>query len=732
MSESARITHATRRKSLSSGNLSTSDREQPDSLPGSLMVRNNNLRNSSTFIHNGAGNSPRGPHHQLATANTFYDESKEGGALKKFLNRTKSLIWRRPSNAGDSTYPSQNGNDSIRMQRPQHALESISCAESVSELWGSHSSIVDMGEFEMKDLTPTSTMKREMMTMTDENEDERNEPSQEQDYYANGNIIKNRKGNEQKSRSEQQSDGVPTLPPRNDKTRGTNKLMQHSPGCSSTNSNMSVPKEADNSCLVVSDHTRAVKKEFSEGYPSGRNERGHRDEKQRSTRGEKVNSTKIVGRVESFAVSEAPIIPENSAKFSRRSVANGSVALSTRTSRSRGTTITNGNQGEPVIESRPRRRIWEEHDINDEDCNSEEEKAVDEDEETIDFDDNDEYDLEEAASSVFMEQEEHSKDKRRSSKDKSSGNDTKRSKSSDVTVHTEASRRSRSSSARTHGMDTVDMPKRHGGFPREKVSRSQTAQNGLESVASRSTSKSRHHGTATRSASSPAQRSEHTQTPPRNKEEKRKSQESKKNAGLMYKGRPIGSPPPIPAPLPQKLQQPSHPPPPPPQQPPPQTPQAKTFADASTEANGHLTETEPDYGTIKGSPSPSRKEEPDAPAPPPLPHHKHQLITMKQTIVPYGKNQSLIIRDEGRKQIIPSRGGAPWKGSIRSEIRTLELITTADVHGGSSSAGGTISSAGGKPVYDYGSYIKRRLYYPERGSRLDQKSERSGNYCGPW
>lgn len=800
MSETARITSSTRRRSLSSGNLSTSDREQPDSLQSSMMLRNNNLRNSTAFVHNGAGNSPRGPHHQLATANTFYDESKEGGgALKKFLSRTKSLIWRRPSNAGDNAqqFNAQNGNghDSIRMQRPQQALESISCADTTSELWGSHSSIVEMTEFEMKDLSPTSTMKKEMMTMTDNSED--NGPSQENDYYANGNIIKTKqarsRGGEQKTGSGEQSNSVPTLPPRNDQTRGaSSNKMQHSPGCSSTNSNISIPKEADNSCLVVSDHTRAVKKSTPAnadyGEPSyqiarnsGRSQKendidsiqkqSHRGK--RSSRGDKAN----VSRVESFAVSEAPIIPESSAKFSRRSITNGSVALSNKTSRSRGTTITNGNQSgmneggsNALVESRGRRRIWEEHAINDEDdYNSEDEKDIDEEEEdegTIDFNDNDEYDEEEAASSVFMEGEieqeqqqitngkvsmsSSSKMERRPaakepkniqcSAPASSAGGTKRSKSSDVTTRTDNSRRSRSSSTKTHGMDTVDMPKRHGGFIREKVSRSATVATGLESVASRSTSKSqsRHHASAMRSSSSPAQRNDSQPPPPPPKEKQKVSksnaqgskhhQSNKTHAGPMYKGRPIGSPPPIPAPTPQQQQKPSQPPPPPP---PPHQSQnqslnspPKQFADASTEANGNLTEAEPDYGTIKGSPSPSRK---DLPAEL-LPQQKHQLITMKQTIVPYGKHQSLIIRDtEGRKAA--PRAGAAWKGSIRSEIHTVELITTADVQGAGAAS---VSSSGGKPVYDYGSYIRRRLYFPERASRLDQKSERGGNYCGPW
>lgn len=772
MSESARITSATRRRSLSSGNLSTSDKEQQHST--NSILRSKNARNAS-YVHNGAGSSPRGPHH-LAPATTYYDESKvEGGALRKFLSRTKSLIWRRPSNAGDQYQ--QNGNDSIRLQRPQHALESISCADTASELWGSHSSIVEMSEFEMKELSTSSTlladrsgkseMGESMAAKTDMDSSPTGTLTSENDYYANGKIKHqlSRDAMRNKMSSEPASSGGPTLPPRND--RSSKNSMQMSPGTSSTTSNMSIPlpKEADNSCLVVSDHMRPKKSSPPVDYGTTgirrEQRRSHKEndiesiqqQQQRSVKSrhrrqedheesfrnatlDQVSSGQhsktVVSRVESFAVSEAPIIPESS-NFSRRSAAQNDSGSNKNTQRSRGT-MTKESDGE----IRGRRRLWNNHVNHDDDDLSDTEHNVgaerdgdsenEDDDATIDFNDHDEYD-EEAVCSVFMEAEQEQmtttskSQKPKESKKHSSphrlhcqSTGSKRSKSSDITVRTTDTRRSRSTSSKAAGMDTVDMPKRHGGFIREKTSRNQSASGNVAAKGSKMNGHSyRSSGSGTRSTSSPSSRREPSK------------ESTRKNNGLTYKGRPIGSPPPIPAPQPtlrSTVQQPSQPPPPPPPMTQyPHQPSSghrvlsaekklpeKIPADCSTVEE--LTEVEPDYGTIKGSPTPPRKEEIPHPQ-----HHKH-IITMKQSIVPYTKHQSLIIRDGGERKAAP-RGGAAWKGSIRSEIHTVELITTTDVRGE-------------KPVLDYGSFIRRRLYYPERGSKIDQKSERSGNYCGPW
>jgi len=71
---------------------------------------------------------------------------------------------------------------------------------------------------------------------------------------------------------------------------------------------------------------------------------------------------------------------------------------------------------------------------------------------------------------------------------------------------------------------------------------------------------------------------------------------------------------------------------------------------------------------------------------------------------------------KGSKMIISAKGnGSP----LRSEFRSVELITS----GGSGDP---------TPFVEYGSHIRRRLYFPEGISRIDQKSERSGNMYGPW
>ncbi|ODM92360.1 hypothetical protein Ocin01_14314, partial [Orchesella cincta] len=664
------------------------------------------------------------------------------------LNRTKSLIWRRPSNAGDQ-YPNGQGVDlPHHTMQPQRALESISIADTASELWGSHSSIVEMTEFEMKELSRHNRREPDECAEND-NQDQDNE------YYSKR--VSNRHGASGTNTESQQPEVVPSLPPRNadqyshpqKQGRGTQTQMQLSPGSSSTNSfgtsNLSMPlKEAD-SCLVVSDHTRHKKSthhptDYGSSYRSNngpvkrstkendidmiqssqsRNKRCPQPLEMSTMDGNKSKATKAstsnkgVSRVESFAVSEAPIIPENSrsnevAKFSKRSIASGSVALSSRTPRSRiNHDSLNQQSNDEGASSNPRgrRRLWENHaNISDHSDNVDEPEIEDDDDEdddegTIDFNCNDEYD-DEASSSVFIEPENEEANKKslrggvppkEPKSIISSSSSSKRSKASDLRHGGSESRRSRSASIKSYGVDTVDLPKRHGGFVKEKSrhpTMTKVDKTEFQSSSMRSISSPPRSLITVQEDSTPNPGASVVNSPTNPAQMKLSS-----SRGLTYKGRPIGSPPPIPAPLPQhnKAQQApplTAPPPPPPHQ---SSSSSKQTAECSV---GEMTEAEPDYGTIKGSPTPPRKE------------------VMK--VVPYnGKHQSLIIREDGRKG---PRG--KWRGSIRSEIHTVELITT-DVRGD-------------KPGFDYGSYIHRRLYYPDRGSRLDQKSERSGNYCGPW
>ncbi|CAL8092855.1 unnamed protein product [Orchesella dallaii] len=723
MSESTRLNSSTRRRSLSSGNLSTIDQGTRNTI-------------GNVSLHNGAGNNPRGPHH-LATA--FYDETAKSdgkdGPLKKFLNRTKSLIWRRPSNTGDQ-YSNGRGIDPHHHNlQPQRALESISVADTASELWGSHSSIVEMTEFEMKELS---------------RHNKRHAHAEENERDNDDKYLKDKNDHREQlvaTISTSDTETTPSLPPRNAEQyshphpkkqgRSTQTQTQLSPCFSSNFHTLSTPLKEAESCLVVSDHTRPKKCPHPQTdygclyWSSGPNKRSTKendiDTMQSSQNRNKTCSrplemssvgpceskttksstnSKGVSRVESFAVSEAPIIPESFrsndiAKFVKRSIGSGSVAITSRTHTSVLEQSSHSQQKnvESFSDKSPRgragrRQLWENHaNISDTSDNVDEPGIGDDDDEgTIDFNYNDEYD-DDASSSVFIEAENdasNTKSLRAVLLKEPKGTLSKRSKSYDLKHSDNESRSNQNPSTKIHGVDTVDLPKRHGGFMKEKGKNPPTSVTKMQQNDSRSGS--------IRSNSIPQRniqdqenfnpKSEASLTNPNLFKIKQKQE-------LTYKGRPIGSPPPIPAPLPQQskahqeseMQIPL----------PPSAHHQFSSSKQESECSAcEMTEAEPDYGTIKGSPTPPRKE------------------IMK--VVPFmGKHQSLIIREDGRKG---HRGH--WKGSIRSEIHTVELITT------------TRDVRGDKPVVDYGSYIHRRLYYPDRGSRLDQKSERSGNYCGPW
>ena len=722
MSESIRIGGLgiggiTRRRSLSFSNVSGVGVTPP--------VRSN-TRGAHDYGTNGPSNFPRhaaqvshrpdGHPLDYRRPDLHLSYDKEGSGLKKLLNRTKSLIWRRQ--------PSSDRFDSISVAGSTGSLE----------LWGSHASLIETSYdvFEMKELSPSAKNHHydDDVTIKDENmEDEIEEEVK---------MVKKERSHDKGRSNSKGPIGKavpPPLPPFPANLRGLHGLnvkpavnTANNKATSTTESlnNVSLPgspEPMDNdgmdgstiigardsdSCIFISDHMKCKGSQRSLGHKSTKSsiitERHSKkiqadlmdDEEEQPThdtlpkkghhqrKHHHHQQQQQVSRVESFSGSEAPIIPVESGKNGKKKPALSSTSGTLQGNhsghknnsnsssnngrapvakvRTNGSSVngTNGRKG-PISRS----YLAQEHSRKFSYNSDEEEVDVDDygvDEDVIDFDEeeNDHYGDSIAevdnVSSVFMEPEPEQEEI------EALPTEMKAPQSLPPIMQTlstpTASVRSGSQQGRASHTSNA-----HNDFS-----------NGFLSKSSRDSSSNGHHSNT----------NGHYEHSGRFAPIVPYNLKGNNNNNAQHNGKGTG-----------RMNSPAPPPP-----PPPSAPHAKAAPSSSSTQERRRHNNTSD----KGSQRRAEKQR----------SHNHDGSCSTKG----GRSHS------SRPTTI--------KGSIRSEFHTVELIATTDDAPAPSKTRGSGSSRGEKPIFDYGSQIHRRLYCPERNSRLDQKSERSGNLCGPW